>query len=50
MLQHRFFVANRSVYTLSDMARDSVGLLDALGLSAAHVVGARRWLATAGER
>eukprot|EP00667_Euglena_gracilis_P021809 EG_transcript_24034 len=28
------------VYTLSDMARDSVGLLDALGLSAAHVVGA----------
>eukprot|EP00667_Euglena_gracilis_P014647 EG_transcript_15185 len=28
------------VYTLSDMARDAIGLLDALGLSAAHVVGA----------
>jgi pimeloyl-ACP methyl ester carboxylesterase len=27
-------------YTLSDMAADSVGLLDALGLDAAHVVGA----------
>lgn len=27
-------------YTLSDMAADSVGLLDALGLPAAHVVGA----------
>ena len=27
-------------YTLSDMARDTVGLLDALGLDSAHVVGA----------
>ncbi len=27
-------------YTLSDMAADSVGLLDALGIGAAHVVGA----------
>lgn len=27
-------------YTLSDMARDAVGLLDALGIDAAHVVGA----------
>src|SRR4051812_3021296 len=27
-------------YTLSDMAADSVGLLDALGLDSAHVVGA----------
>jgi pimeloyl-ACP methyl ester carboxylesterase len=29
-----------ATYTLSDMAADSVGLLDALGLDAAHVVGA----------
>jgi pimeloyl-ACP methyl ester carboxylesterase len=27
-------------YTLSDMAADSIGLVDVLGLSAAHVVGA----------
>ena len=26
-------------YTLSDMARDAVGVLDALGLASAHVVG-----------
>ena len=30
----------RPAYTLDDMADDSVGLLDALGFSAAHVVGA----------
>lgn len=29
-----------ATYTLSDMAADSVGLLDALGLASAHVVGA----------
>jgi pimeloyl-ACP methyl ester carboxylesterase len=29
-----------AAYTLSDMARDVVGLLDALGIEAAHVVGA----------
>jgi pimeloyl-ACP methyl ester carboxylesterase len=29
-----------AVYTLEDMADDSVGLLDALGLASAHVVGA----------
>jgi pimeloyl-ACP methyl ester carboxylesterase len=29
-----------SPYTLEDMARDAVGLLDALGISKAHVVGA----------
>lgn len=30
-------------YTLSDMAADTVGLLDHLGLDAVHVVG-RRWV------
>jgi pimeloyl-ACP methyl ester carboxylesterase len=30
----------KAAYTLSDMARDVVGLLDALGIDAAHVVGA----------
>jgi len=29
-----------AAYTLSDMARDTVGLLDALGLQSAHLVGA----------
>jgi len=29
-----------AAYTLSDMARDTVGLLDALGIGSAHVVGA----------
>ena len=29
-----------AVYTLGDMADDAVGLLDALGLASAHVVGA----------
>ena len=27
-------------YTLSDMARDTIGLLDALGIERAHIVGA----------
>ncbi|RBP05683.1 pimeloyl-ACP methyl ester carboxylesterase [Roseiarcus fermentans] len=30
----------RPPYTLDDMARDAVGLMDALGIAAAHVVGA----------
>ena len=30
----------RSPYTLDDMARDTVGLMDALGIGEAHVVGA----------
>jgi pimeloyl-ACP methyl ester carboxylesterase len=30
----------KAPYTLSDMARDAVGLLDALGIDTAHVVGA----------
>jgi len=30
----------RTPYTLSDMAKDAVGVLDALGIEAAHVVGA----------
>ena len=30
----------RPPYTLNDMARDAVGLMDALGIDAAHVVGA----------
>ena len=30
----------RPPYTLNDMARDAVGLMDALGIGAAHVVGA----------
>jgi pimeloyl-ACP methyl ester carboxylesterase len=32
--------ASSAAYTLSDMARDTVGLLDALGIDSAHVVGA----------
>ena len=30
-------------YTLTAMAADAVGLLDALGISAAHIVGGNRW-------
>ncbi len=38
-LQHRLGWKIRAPYTLKDMAADSVGVLDALGVSQAHVVG-----------
>jgi pimeloyl-ACP methyl ester carboxylesterase len=39
-LSHRLFgTAVRAPYTLRDMAEDAVGLLDALGIPRAHVVG-----------
>jgi pimeloyl-ACP methyl ester carboxylesterase len=40
LLAHMAGQPTRAPYTLSDMARDVVGLLDALGIDAAHVVGA----------
>lgn len=39
-LRTRFGLGARSNYTLHDMAADSVGLLDVLGLRSAHFVGA----------
>ncbi|HSN84911.1 MAG TPA: alpha/beta hydrolase [Polyangiales bacterium] len=40
-LLHRIFgLSLRAPYTLEDMAADAVGVLDALGIAAAHVVGA----------
>ena len=36
----RFGMAVRAPYTLSDMAADGLGVLDALGIAQAHVVGA----------
>ncbi len=40
LMAHMAGQPTRAAYTLSDMARDVVGLLDALGIDAAHVVGA----------
>lgn len=39
-MQKRFGLAPAVPYTLRDMAQDAVGLLDALGIAASHVVGA----------
>jgi len=39
-LRHTMGLPVRSVYSLADMARDTVGVLDALGLRDAHVCGA----------
>lgn len=38
-LRHVFGWAQRAPYTLNDMAGDALGLLDALGIAAAHIVG-----------
>lgn len=38
-LRHVFGWRQRAAYTLHDMAGDAVGLLDALGVAAAHIVG-----------
>ena len=39
MLKHRMGLAVKAPYGLPDMARDAVGVLDALGVQRAHVVG-----------
>ncbi len=38
-LQHRLGLAPRPPYTLTDMALDAVGVLDALNIAKAHIVG-----------
>ncbi|WP_332776555.1 alpha/beta fold hydrolase [Polaromonas sp.] len=38
-LKHRFGLANKPVYTLQDMAADALGVLDALAIDKAHIVG-----------
>ena len=40
LLASRFGLPVRTAYTLTDMAKDGVGLLDALGIAQAHIVGA----------
>ena len=40
MLRYGLRLPTRSVYTLADLADDTAGLLDALGLPSAHVCGA----------
>lgn len=39
-IRHRIGLKVRSAYTLQDMALDSLGVLDALGIARAHIVGA----------
>lgn len=39
-IRHRLGLKVRSAYTLQDMALDSLGVLDALGIGKAHIVGA----------
>ncbi|MDB5803708.1 MAG: putative esterase [Betaproteobacteria bacterium] len=39
-LRHAFRLSVNAPYTLDDMAEDTVGLLDALGIARAHIVGA----------
>lgn len=39
-LRHALRLPVRSAYTVADMARDALGVLDALGIERAHVVGA----------
>ncbi|MDQ0023421.1 pimeloyl-ACP methyl ester carboxylesterase [Variovorax paradoxus] len=39
-VRHRLGLKVRSAYTLQDMTQDSIGVLDALGIANAHVVGA----------
>jgi len=38
-IKHRFGLPVKAPYTLADMAADSIGVLDALGIAKAHVVG-----------
>jgi pimeloyl-ACP methyl ester carboxylesterase len=47
LMAHMAGQPTKAAYTLSDMARDVAGLLDALGIDAAHVVGAS--MATSGD-
>jgi pimeloyl-ACP methyl ester carboxylesterase len=39
-IRQRFGLSVQSAYKLQDMANDSIGVLDALGISRAHIVGA----------
>jgi pimeloyl-ACP methyl ester carboxylesterase len=39
-IRQRLGLQVRSAYTLQDMARDSLGVLDALGIKQAHIIGA----------
>jgi pimeloyl-ACP methyl ester carboxylesterase len=39
-LRHALRLPVRSAYTVADMARDSLGVLDAFGIKRAHIVGA----------